>query len=124
MTLKVVENAKKILGPKAQVPEPIVDLQKVVGSWEGNKKKIEQAVQVLEKLLLEGENTLSSYRNAIGLYKKVIDGQTFGLDPKADGKKITEAKKTFEVFFTGEQKVSENWTRELDSIVNGLVRRR
>ncbi len=90
-----IEKAKKVLGADAKVPAPPADIDALRAQHNGVAVKYKQGVEAMQKVILDAENLDAAFKNALKMYKTMIDKANFGLDPsdKEDAKKIAEARK-------------------------------
>jgi hypothetical protein len=110
--------AMKILGNKAKIPDPKVNLAKITADWQKADKEYDAAVDVLQSKILALQNSMSSTKNALKQYVDLISKNSFGLNEKDDDdkKKIEEAQKVLSEYLDSSMENCDTNIKNLDEL--------
>jgi peptidoglycan hydrolase CwlO-like protein len=110
--------AMKILGDKAKLPEPKANFGKIFADFKVADKEYDAAVDVLQDKILNLQNTMSAAKNVLQQLEDKVMSSDFGLDPKdkEDKKKIDDAKKLLNDYFTEQIGNADDNIKNLDDL--------
>jgi hypothetical protein len=119
---QTIAHMKQILGPKATVPEPIIDEDKLLHQQNAYAKKIGALGKEMKKLMLEGENVVLAFMNGLDKYRNTVRSSTFGLDKsdKDDAKRIADAQKYFEGEYARQKKLADAFDQTVDKLMDDM----
>jgi hypothetical protein len=118
-----VKAAKKILGDKADIPEPKSDPAKLTEDVEKAFDEFKKSCDDVEAKLLAFEDVISDYKNAQRQNAAVFAKADFGLDEKSkdDAKKIKLAQKIFNDYFASDAAEADKDIKGADELDKHLI---
>ena len=118
-----VTAAKKVLGDKAQIPEPKSDPEKLADDLEKAFDEFKTSCDDVEAKLLAYEDAISDYKNAQRQNAAVFAKADFGLDEKSkdDVKKIKQAQKIFDSYFASDAAEVDKELKGTDELDKHLI---
>jgi hypothetical protein len=120
---EVIEQAKKVLGDKAKIPDPKDDPKKLKDDFEKAFDKLDVARGNVESELLGVENAISAYKNGQKQNAAVYQRADFSLNEKSkdDAKKIKLAQKLFSDYFATAQSAADKEMKALDELDKHVI---
>jgi hypothetical protein len=120
--LRAKEQAEKIIGvgkdPSAVVEEPKNDPKPLVTAYGKALMKLNDSLKDFEPAMLEAQDALSKFKNAMKQNATFYQRDSFGIDEKVkeNAKKVKDARKVFSDFFAKFQSNADKEEKDLDSI--------
>ena len=120
---EVIEQAKKVLGDKAKIPDPKDDPKKLKDDFDKAFDKLDVARGNVESELLAVENAISAYKNGQKQNAAVYQRADFDLNEKSkdDAKKIKLAQKLFSDYFATAQSAADKEMKALDELDKHVI---
>ena len=120
------EEAKKILGDKAEFPAEKPDMSKLQEEYAKKRDAFEEARTKIEDAIQEFEDAITTFQNGLKTNRTIYDKDDYGLDPKdkEDKKKIDKANKIFMEFFTNIEKNVTDRFKEIDELNKHAIQMR
>jgi uncharacterized protein YukE len=112
------EQAKKILGDKAQFPDERPDMEKLQDVYGKAFEAFDDARSKIEDTIQDFENAITTFENGLKTNRAAYEKEDFGLDSKNkdDQKKIKQALKIFMDFFGKIEKKVEDRYKEIEEL--------
>jgi hypothetical protein len=127
MSLKDLEDAKakaeKVLGKGAEMPKERVDLAKLFDNIDKCHDKFSALSGQLEDAIVECENSLSEFGNAVKQNSAIYEKNDFGLNSKRpnEEKLIKQAQAIMAAAFAAQQKTLATSTKTLDELDKHVI---
>jgi predicted nucleic acid-binding Zn-ribbon protein len=115
------QQALKILGDGAEVPDLPDSVEKAIGNWDKAYVAFKAARDDCEKALLETDNANSAHMNALQQFRARLEKNNFKLDDKKDAKKIQQVQKFLTAAIDEGIKSDKTTDKTIDELERHLV---
>ena len=88
-----VKEAKKAMGSDAEIPDLPKSIEKASAAFGAAKDAYMAMKDSYKEKLLDADNANSALKNAVEQFRATVAKSNFGLDPKAEQKKIEQGRK-------------------------------
>jgi hypothetical protein len=120
------QQAKKILGDKAEFPDEKPDMDKSQNDYHKAANAFDDARSKVEDAIQDFENAITTFENGLKTNRAAYEKEDFGLDRKNkdDQKKIVQATKIFMDFFARIQKRVDDRYKEVEELQKHAIQLR
>jgi hypothetical protein len=115
------EQAKKILGDDATMPDEKVDVTALEKKYVDQGKEFQKGAEDLKDQLEKLDDALDAAKNGVKRLAAAYQTADFGLDEKKDAKKVGQGRQLFSAFFAKVLSEYADYEKTVDELQKHLI---